>query len=99
MPHARHPFPNPVDAVEIVAMNTQDACAAVPNHENEVLSRQTVVDGHDNRPELRYRVVLLEMLMRVGRNRRDAVTLDHAQFRECGAPLVASLAELGVRKP
>src|SRR5258708_31004990 len=99
MPHARHPLPNPVDAIEIVAVNTQDACAAMCGHENEILSRQTVVDGHNDRAELRYRVVLLEMLMRIGCNRRDAVTLDHAQFRECGAPLVASLAELGVRKP
>jgi hypothetical protein len=39
------------------------------------------------------------MLMRVGRDGRNAVTLGHAQFRKSGAPLVVSFAKLGVRKP
>ena len=99
MPHARHARANAVDGVQIVGVNAQHRGAAMPGHVNEILGRQAIIDRHDHRPELRYRVELLQMLMRVGRNRRDAIALAHTQFRERGAPLVASLAELGVRKP
>src|SRR5580700_3211559 len=98
MPHARHARPNAVDGIQVVGMNAQHRGAAMFGHVDEVLSRQTIVDRHNDRPELRYRVELLEMLMRVGRYRRDAVTLAHAQFRECTAPSIVSLAKLGVSK-
>jgi len=68
-------------------------------HVNEVLGRQTIVDRHNDRPELRYRVELLQMLMRVGRNRRDPVTLAHAPISRVRCSIVASLAKLGVSKP
>src|SRR5579859_4977177 len=94
MPYTGHTCPHAIDTVQIVGMNAQHDGAAMRGHINEVLGRQPVIDGHDDRSELRYCVELLEMLMRVGRDGRNPVALAHPQLGKRGAPPVATPAEL-----
>jgi hypothetical protein len=70
----------------------------VCRHVDEIIRRQPVIDRHDDRPELRYGVELLELLMRVGCDCRNPVAFGDAQLRERGAPAVTPLAELGIRE-
>ncbi len=96
MLYLRHPRSNTLDHIQVVAVHAKDLCAAVCRHVDEVIGGQPVVDGYDDRPELWYGVELLEMLMRVGRDRRNPVTFADAQIRERGAPAVTALAEFGI---
>ena len=79
-------------------MRAQDLAAAVVREVDEVVRDQPVVHRHDDRAQLRHRVILLEVLMRVGCQRCYAVALLHAQLRQCRRPSVATLAERFVRQ-
>jgi hypothetical protein len=54
---------------------------------------------HDDRANLRHAVVLLQMLMRVGRDRADAIAGAHAKFHQCRGPTIATVSELRVSEP
>ncbi len=74
-----HALANAVDQIEVVRMRTQNPGAAMGHHIDEVLSREPIVHRDDDGTELRDRIELLEVLMRVGRDRGDSITLADAK--------------------
>src|ERR1700736_1871420 len=68
------------------------------SHINEIVGREPIIDRHNNRAELRYRVELFEMLMRIGCDRGNPIPLAHAETSEGGAPSITSVPELGIRE-
>ena len=98
MLHVGHPRSYALDQFQVVGVHAQHFRAAVRRHVDEIIGRQPVIDRHDDRSKLRYRIELLEMLMRVGCDCRDPVAFADPQLRERGAPTVTPLAELGVRE-
>ncbi len=79
----RHLAAHAVDRIQIVRVHAQDLGAAVVREVDEVVGDQAVIHGHDDRAQLRHRVILLEVLMRVRRQRCHAIALLHAELRQC----------------
>ena len=83
-----------VYGVEVVAVNADDAGAAVVDNVGEVVGGEAVVDGDEDRAELRDRVEGFELGMGVGRDVGDAIAFAHAHALQRRGPAVAAVAEL-----
>ncbi len=77
-------------------MNADDAGAAVVDDVGEVVGGEAVVDGDEDRAELRNRVEGFELGMGVGRDVGDAVAFAHAHALQRRGPAVAAVEELFV---
>ncbi len=73
--HAGHALANAVDQIEVVRMDTEYFCTAVACHIDEVVGREPVVHRHDHGAPLRDRIELLEVLVSIRCNGRDAIAL------------------------
>ena len=96
--HTGHALANAVDQIEVVRMDTEHLRTAVACHIDEVVGREPVVHRHDHGAPLRDRIELLEVLVSIRCNGRDAIALADPESRERGGPPVAALAELAVRE-
>ena len=83
-----------VHGVEVVGVDADDAGAAVVDDVGEVVGGEAVVDGDEDRAELRDRVEGFELGMGVGRDVGDAIALAHAHALQRRGPAVAAVAEL-----
>ena len=91
MPHAGHLRAHAIDEIEVIRVDAEHFRAAVAHHVDEVLCGEPVVHRHDHGAPLRDRIELLEMLMRVRRDRRDPVALTYPELAQSRAPCVAAL--------
>src|SRR5690349_10816980 len=79
-------------------MDAQHLRARMSRDVDEVLGREAVVDRDHDGADLRHRIEGLELLVRVGRDVGDAVSVPDAHRLQRGRPPVAALKELLVCK-
>jgi hypothetical protein len=77
-------------------VRADDPRAAVVQDVRHVVGRQPVVDRNERRPDLRHRVVLLEVPVRVVRDRRHAIAGPDTQPLQRRGPPVAALQEFAI---
>jgi hypothetical protein len=85
-------------SVFLATRRADDRRAAVRDDVREVVSGQPVVDGDEDRSDLRHSVERLELGMRVRRDVSDAVAGLHAQLLKGERPSIAAIEELPVRE-
>src|SRR5438445_4404871 len=96
---ARKAVANALQAAEILLSGADDGCSGMVDDVSEVVSRQSIVDRHEDRAYLRHGVERFQLLSDVGRDVGDAIARGDAQPLEHGRPPVATLEELLVGQP
>jgi hypothetical protein len=69
------------------------------HHVDEIIGREPVIHRYDDGTQLRNRIELFEVLMRIGRDGGDAVALRDTHPRQASRPPVTALAELTISEP
>lgn len=80
-------------------MSTNHPGAAVVNQINEIIRGETIVDGHQDRANLRHCIKGFELCMGVRRNVSDPITLSHAETLKGRRPAIASIEKLRIGQP
>src|SRR3989440_9076912 len=96
---ARKAVANALHAAEVLLCGADDGCSGMVDDVSKVVSRESIVDRHEDRAYLRHGVERFQLLMDVGRDVGDAIARGDAQPLEHGRPPVATLEELLVGQP